>query len=132
MILEAMIILFGLFGLGVVGGLEKGLLGIGTAVVLWVLTAAAIAILVSIRNTVKGEKMANKRTQNDMILEHLKRHGSIERFQARGLYRCERLASRINDLRRQGHPIRTEMRYKLSEDGETVKWAEYVYTPEGE
>ena len=53
MILEAMIILAGLFGLGVVGGLEKGLLGIGTAVVLWVLAAAAIAVLVSVRKAVR-------------------------------------------------------------------------------
>ena len=53
MILEAMIILAGLFGLGVVGGLEKGLLGIGAAVVLWVLTAAAIAVLVSVRKAVR-------------------------------------------------------------------------------
>lgn len=53
MILEAMIILAGLFGLGVVGGLERGLLGIGTAVVLWVLTAASIAVLVSIRKAVR-------------------------------------------------------------------------------
>ena len=53
MILEAMIILMGLFGLGVVGGLEKGLLGIGAAVVLWVLTAAAIAVLVSVRKAVR-------------------------------------------------------------------------------
>ena len=49
MILEAMIILMGLFGLGVVGGLEKGLLGIGTAVVLLILIAAAITGLVIIR-----------------------------------------------------------------------------------
>ena len=56
MILEAMIILAGLFGLGVVGGLEKGLMGIGTAVVLWVLTAAAIAVLVSIRRAVGGRR----------------------------------------------------------------------------
>ena len=53
MILEAMIILVGLFGLGVVGGLEKGLLGIGTAVVLWVLTAAAEALLVGIRRATR-------------------------------------------------------------------------------
>ncbi len=53
MILEALIILFGLFGLGVVGGLEKGLLGIGAAIVLWVLTAAAIAVLVSVRKAVR-------------------------------------------------------------------------------
>lgn len=53
MILEALIILFGLFGLGVVGGLERGLLGIGAAIVLWVLTAAAIAVLVSVRKAVR-------------------------------------------------------------------------------
>ena len=54
MIIEAVIILFGLFGLGVVGGLERGLMGIGTAVVLWVLTAAIIALLVSLRRVGKG------------------------------------------------------------------------------
>ena len=53
MILEALIILFGLFGLGVVGGLERGLLGIGTALVLWVLTAAAEALLVGIRRATR-------------------------------------------------------------------------------
>ena len=53
MILEALIILAGLFGLGVVGGLEKGLLGIGAAIVLWVLTAAAIAVLASVRKAVR-------------------------------------------------------------------------------
>lgn len=56
MILEALIILFGLFGLGVVGGLEHGLLGIGTAVVLWVLTAAIIVLLVSLRRVGKGSR----------------------------------------------------------------------------
>lgn len=53
MIFEFFIILVGLFGLGVVGGLERGLLGIGTSIILWVLTAAAIAILVSIRRAVR-------------------------------------------------------------------------------
>lgn len=53
MIFEFFIILVGLFGLGVVGGLERGLLGIGTSIILWALTAAAIAILVSIRRAVR-------------------------------------------------------------------------------
>lgn len=53
MIIEALIILFGLFGLGVVGGLERGLLGIGASIILWILTAAAIVILVSIRRAVR-------------------------------------------------------------------------------
>lgn len=56
MIIEAVIILFGLFGLGVVGGLERGLLGIGTAVVLWVLTACIIGLLVSLRRVGKESR----------------------------------------------------------------------------
>ena len=53
MILEALIILFGLFGLGVVGGLERGLLGIGASIILLVLTAAAEVLLVSIRRATR-------------------------------------------------------------------------------
>ena len=53
MILEAMIILMGLFGLGVVGGLERGLLGIGASIILLVLTAAAEVLLVSIRRATR-------------------------------------------------------------------------------
>jgi len=52
-ILEALIIIVGLFALGIVGGLERGLLGIGAAAILLVLAAAAITILVSIRRTVQ-------------------------------------------------------------------------------
>ena len=55
-ILEALIILFGLFGLGVVGGLERGLLGIGASIILLVLTAAAITVLVSVRRAVGGRR----------------------------------------------------------------------------
>lgn len=53
MILEALIILFGLFGLGVVGGLERGLLGIGTAVLLLVMTAAVEVLLVGMRRATR-------------------------------------------------------------------------------
>lgn len=49
MIFEAMIILAGLFGLGVAGGLERGYLGIGAAIILWVVTAGAIGILTTLR-----------------------------------------------------------------------------------
>lgn len=51
--IELMIILVGLFGLGVVGGLERGLLGVGTAVILLVLAAAAEALLVSINKSMR-------------------------------------------------------------------------------
>ena len=52
-ILEALIIIVALFALGIVGGLERGMLGIGAATILLVLAAAAITILVSIRRTVQ-------------------------------------------------------------------------------
>lgn len=53
MILEALMIIAGLFGLGVVGGLERGLLGIGPAVILLILTAAAEVLLYGIRRATK-------------------------------------------------------------------------------
>ena len=68
-------------------------------------------------------------SQNDAILEHLKKYGHIDRFEARRLCRCERLASRINDLRK-NHDIRTKMQYKTNDDGDPVKWAEYIYVGE--
>lgn len=52
-ILEALIIIVGLFALGIVGGLERGLLGIGAAAILLVLTAAAEVLLVSIRRATR-------------------------------------------------------------------------------
>ena len=65
--------------------------------------------------------------QNDKILEYLKEHTVIDRFKARNLCGCERLASRISELKQSGHDIRTVMRYKKNWRGEPVKWAEYIY-----
>ena len=48
-------------------------------------------------------------SQNRMILYHLQRRGSITPFQALNEMGCFRLAARIDELRRQGHTIHTEM-----------------------
>ena len=53
MIFEAMIILGGLIALGVVGGLERGLIRIVPAVVMLILIAAAITALVIVRKAVR-------------------------------------------------------------------------------
>ena len=46
-------------------------------------------------------------TQNNMILEHLKEHGTINPLQALELYGSFRLSARILDLRKDGHNIET-------------------------
>ena len=49
-------------------------------------------------------------SQNDLILEHLKRHGLITPISALHQYGCFRLAARISDLRACGHSIETHIR----------------------
>lgn len=47
-------------------------------------------------------------TQNETILEHIKKNGSITSLEAFELYRITRLSGRIHDLRAQGNNITTE------------------------
>jgi hypothetical protein len=53
--------------------------------------------------------MDDKDSQCKIILVWLKEKGYINAKIARQLCACERLAARINDLRRKGIPIQTEM-----------------------
>ena len=46
-------------------------------------------------------------TQNQIILKHLKKHGSITPLQAINKYMILRLSARIFDLRDSGHKIKT-------------------------
>lgn len=67
-----------------------------------------------------------RRSQNMLVLEHLKKNPitGINPMMARNLYRIERLASRIRDLRELGYKISTTIRY-YKEDGQTRKYAQY-------
>jgi hypothetical protein len=47
-------------------------------------------------------------SQNHQILEHLKKHKHITPLEAIGVYRCFRLASRIDELRGLGYQISTQ------------------------
>lgn len=69
-------------------------------------------------------------SQCDDILLHLQKHGRITDDQARDLYGCKRLASRINDLRKRGYPIITDTREGANRNGRTVQWAEYYMIKE--
>lgn len=59
-------------------------------------------------------------SQDDLILEHLKRGYPITAIEALNLYRCFRLAARINDLRKRGYDIQTE---NIEENGK--RYARY-------
>jgi hypothetical protein len=64
-------------------------------------------------------------TQNDRILSHLEDYGSITQMDAIRDYGIMRLASRVNDLRREGHPIVTEVVEGRNRYGEKTRWARY-------
>lgn len=65
-------------------------------------------------------------TQKDKIIKWLNHHGEITQRTAMnlGVYR---LASRINEIRNDGIPIRTDMREVENKDGSTSRIAVYSY-----
>ncbi len=70
-----------------------------------------------------------KQSQNEKILAHLEKYGSITPLEAMAEYGCMRLASRISDLKRQGYPIIAERGKGKNADGETVHFAVYRLIP---
>ena len=66
--------------------------------------------------------MANHR---ELILMHLKKYGSITHKEAEAEYDCARLASRINELRRMGIAIETEMIAGKGKHGGKTNYARY-------
>lgn len=60
-------------------------------------------------------------SQTDILLTHLRTKGSITQLEAIGVHRIFNLKGRINDLRKRGHDIVTEM--KLDTTGK--RYAEY-------
>ena len=66
-----------------------------------------------------------KTTQCERILRHLRDFGSITSLEAIGEYGILRLASRINDLRRQGHRIVSTTGTGKNRYGETTHYSVY-------
>lgn len=66
-----------------------------------------------------------KETQCNMIMAHIKEHGSITPLEAMTEYGIMRLASRINDLRRHGAPIVSETVMGINRDGKPTRYAKY-------
>ena len=64
-------------------------------------------------------------TQTQQIFEHLSRGGSITPLEALSEFGCFRLASRISELRKAGHPIVVERVKGKKPNGEPMSYARY-------
>jgi hypothetical protein len=63
--------------------------------------------------------------QKERILQHLTNFGSITSAEAMQDYGIMRLASRVDELRKAGHPIITEVVTGKNRYGEPTRWARY-------
>lgn len=66
-------------------------------------------------------------TQCERILRHLRDFGTITSMEAVQEYGIMRLASRINDLRKQGYDIITETATGKNRYDEPTRWAVYRF-----
>lgn len=71
-------------------------------------------------------------TQCDRVLRHLKDYGSITTLEAITEYGILRLASRINDLRRMGYGIKSEIVSGRNRYGEKTHYSVYTLAKEEE
>jgi len=63
------------------------------------------------------------KSQNEAILQHLKKGKKITPLDALEKFGCFRLAARISDLRKDGHIISTE---NVNKDGKTFASYKYI------
>lgn len=69
-------------------------------------------------------------TQCEKVLEYMKEFGSITPLEAIQDIGCMRLASRIADLKDQGHPIGRRIKTSKNRYGKSVSFAEYYLIKE--
>ncbi len=65
-------------------------------------------------------------TQTEMILNHLREHGSITALEAQQKYGIMRLSARIADLREQGYSISTNKKSSRNRWGTMTTYANYT------
>jgi hypothetical protein len=71
-------------------------------------------------------------TQNEEVLEYLKKHKAITQLEALRELGIMRLASRISDLRKEGEPISKRMIEVRARNGRKAYVAEYSMSKEAE
>ena len=64
-------------------------------------------------------------SQNQKVLQHMQKWGSISSREAYECYGILRLGARIDDLRRRGHRIFTQMEQGENRYGERTRYARY-------
>lgn len=69
-------------------------------------------------------------TQKNQILAHMRERGGITSYEAFALYRITRLASRIYEIRQDGHKIKKEHVHKKDEAGRVVDYDVYMLDEE--
>jgi len=74
-------------------------------------------------NNLTQFKTNQMKSQNERILQHLKKGRKITPLDALEKFGCFRLAARISDLRKDGHVISTE---NLTKDGKTFASYKYI------
>ena len=67
----------------------------------------------------------SRMTQNEQVLDYMQKYGSITALDAMRDLGCMRLASRISDLKKDGHTIITFSRTVVRRDGTKARVAEY-------
>ena len=72
-----------------------------------------------------------KLTQNEMIIKYIREFGSITTLQAFKDLGCTRLASRINDLKRQGYSFKDEFVTSKNRCGAKVSYKKYYFADSG-
>ena len=65
------------------------------------------------------------KSQNEMVLDHLRKHGTINLLVAEKLYGVVALHSRISDLRARGHVIETCRHTVKNRFGKKISAFEY-------
>lgn len=70
-------------------------------------------------------------SHRELILMHMKKYGSITQDEAKAEYGCARLASRINELRKQGVAIKTDMVDGVGKHGK-ISYAKYSLAEVGQ
>lgn len=71
-----------------------------------------------------------RESQNASIMRYLTEHGKITQAVAYERFRCFRLASRINELRKRGYDIETRYEQSINANGRAVRYAIYTYEAE--
>lgn len=69
--------------------------------------------------------MTTKESQNNMVLEHMKKFGGITSMEAIELYGITRLSGRIYDLRHQGYAIKGTTMHCVNRFGKVVRFRRY-------